>query len=637
MSGSGRYDQKKQPTAPQIDGPEEGGLELEAPGMEAPTPEHARLQGQLGNSAIAAMLMNHPAPGSGGASMEVQAIRQHEEEMEGPAHGGDDDPVESGPLRDVDIAKTRRRRARKIRQKDTDRERFIEPMPDDDLPPEEANFRNRIRMMDAPEGLPAAWTVDAILQPSHDVVASALGQWAIAATRWGGNGLTDRVFSHLIRSRAPILQDPFGRVLIGRSRVGAVATWLLLSGPVLAHAASPVNCALVDYCVELEARRFVAQDVAARSEVPPGQIPSAAQIFLSRIGEPTGVVTPARLPDPALRALAIAIAAVQDLDDPARLVPVLEEPGEPEPDEDDPLGLDAFMESQTGGPRDPRGPVYQAARLAAERMATSVTSSAVQLAGAAVAIHAVANLWSSGAPGKTLGETMVAIDQEVKNTLRLLVEIARATQSRNVPPRGIQTGLKRASKSVMTLRTRGLATLAHVIGGVLPGTPDIAPPPAPPYDPLTEALAEGDEPGAVAWLNEMPGGPDRDIALALLMAHSGTTPRSDAARLMKIRRAIGPGRPMLYAAVGTVLGACLLRCGELREALRLANEQTALGRMRRNGIVVAESSLLAMEVLRLAGEHQALEQRRVAAGQLLYHMGAIGPMTLLARWHPPID
>jgi hypothetical protein len=632
MANTGRFDQRKKPEAPAQQGPEEVGAEHEAPGVEDTTQETSRAHHQMGNAALAAMIGSRSS--IGGAGLEVDPVRQHDQEIEGPGLGGDDDPVEVGPLTEVDLATSWSPSRRQPRRKDKPAERFREPMPTDDLPPEDEAFVRRLRGLPAPDAVEEIAGPDPMVQPSIHAATTALGAWAVAAGRFAGGEPVDRALTYAVERRPPALQDAEGRVLVGATRVATIASWGLLSGPTLGRNPSPATCALVHFCLELEARQALARDVVLGFAPAAGEVPSGAKVFAAEIDTPTGGVRPGRLAPDALRALATSVSALQDLDDPNRLVPHLVAPvaETPPDDDDDPLGLDAFLAAQTGGAPDPLAAVYTGARLAAERLAGAATATAIHGAAAALAVRDVAWQWSAGAPDATLLEALSLVDRDVREVLKLLVEIARACQSRSVAPNGVQNGLKRAARMTIRARTRAIGMLSEIIAGLLPPGAVVTPARVP-DDPLTEALSHRDAAAATDWLARQPTTPAQQAALAWVLLASGASP---ASVVDPIRRAFATCRDahaMRHAgALSTALCAALLRTGSADEATAVATWQLGLGRRRRNGLVAADASLTLIEAATLRGDAEGAEHARLTGGAILWHMGAVGPLALLTRW-----
>jgi len=335
---SGRYDQKKRPGDLEQKGAElEQEQEQEVAEVETKEPEHAKLQQQLGNQAMISLLAGQGLEVAGGGVEIEQAVRKREApKKEGPQHGGDDDG--DGPLTVFDLTQSWNPGIRRSK----DRPAFIESMPDDELPPEDPDFLEKV--LDHPNPLPiplaSSQVFDALLQPSPDVVRISLTDWARGAGTWARGSLTWLMLGRLVAPPAPILQDPHGRVLLSRSRCGAVASCLLLASPTLERDPSAVTSAAIDFCLELEARRHRVRTVQVLAEETKGrELPIARKIFEEHVdGSRHGSVLPRAPTEGGAIALGTTLQNLLAFEDPVALVPELEVNGPPD-DEDDP----AFM------------------------------------------------------------------------------------------------------------------------------------------------------------------------------------------------------------------------------------------------------------------------------------------------------
>jgi hypothetical protein len=512
-------------------------------------------------------------------------------------------------------------------------------MPDDELPPEDPEFLERVLEHPDPFPVPlsSSKVLDALLQPSPDVVRISLTDWARGAGGWARGSLTWLMLSRLVAPPAPTLQDPHGRVLLSRSRCSAIASCLLLASPTLERDPSAVASAAIDFCLELEARRHRVRTVQIMAEETKGrELPVARKLFEEHIdGEQHGSVLPRAPTEGGAIALAMTLQHLLEFEDPRSLVPELELNGPPD-DDDDPLGLDSVMEEYTGGTSDHEAPVYQAAIQAAERLAAASARSRVLFAGAGVAVAEVASLWSSGAPTANLIRAMSSFDRDIAGCLQLLVEIARAAQRRSVPPAGLKTGLRRAARSLAKIRTKGERQLGEVIWGILPGNPPLYRAEATLPEEIEGALADGQPMDCYAWLEQLQPSLDRDTAMLLLRARAGM-PASDLCDPLRQLHTRWQQTDDLFAttAIAVCLGGPLLFTGRSEEALALSTDLMELGRSRRNGVLVAEGALLGMEVHEASGDTEAREHLRERAGNLTWQLGARRALPLLARWRPP--
>jgi len=632
---SGRYDQKKRPGDLEQKGQEpEQEQEQESAEVETKEPEHARMQQQMGNQAMISLLTGQGLDGAGGGvEIEHSARKREEPKKEGPQHGGDDDP--DGPLTVFDLTQSWNPGIRRSK----DRPAFIEPMPDDELPPEDPEFLERV--MEHPDPFPAplasSRVLDALLQPSPDVVRVSLTDWARGAGSWARGSLTWLMLGQLVAPPAPVLQDPHGRVLLSRSRCGTIASCLLLASPTLERDPSAVTSAAIDFCLELEARRHRVRTVQVVAEETKGrELPIARKLFEEHMdGTQHASVLPRAPTAGGAIALGTTLRHLLAFEDPQSLVPVLELNGPPD-DEDDPLGLDAIMEEHTGGSVDREGPVYQSAIQAAERLAAAAARSRVLFAGTGVAVAEVAGLWSSGAPTANLIQVMSSFDRDIAGCLQLLVEIARAAQRRSVPPTGLKTGLRRAARSLAEIRTKGERQLSEVIWGILPGNPPLFRVESALPEEIAGALADGQPTDAIPWLEQLPPSLDRDTAMVLLHATAGM-PAPDLCDPLRQLHDRWRQTDNLFGstAIAVCLGGPLLFTGASEEALALSAHLMEIGRSRRNGVLVAEGALLGMEVHEAGGDTEARERLRERAGNLTWRLGARGALSLLARWRPP--
>jgi hypothetical protein len=622
-------DRKKKAPArtPETTGAEQ---EIEAPAHEAPEPEHKRLQNQLGNQALAAML--GVGAQQAGADVEVEGITTSRgEEVEGTTYGGDDEPVDAGPPREVDLnASWRPRRAPPPKKADPiDR---VDPLDEDDPGVDEgvvAWLREaRATRVEVP---PPSASIDAMVQPSGALALDGLAAWTAAGPRWMGARQVDRVLGWAVRTGASGLADPFGRPVVGSVRSGSAALWGVLRGA-LGHDPRAVDAAFVGFCLEVSGRRPSAHEITTHYRAPAGKVPSAVEAFATVCPSPSGRVRPTRLGDPEMAALAHTIADLCTFDDPMRQVPRLAGGPSPDPDDDDPdpLGLDASF----GAPVEADAGLWVAARAGADRLASAATASAVQSAGAARAIALTCHLWSRGAPEQNLVEVLTATDNELKDVVRLLVEIARAVSAKSVALRGVETGLRRAAKMLQDARARVIVRLTEVAAAVLPPAPRLPAPAGAGTDGLGEALADGRPSDGQRWLDAQPTSLDRDAAAAVLAA-SRAAPDAPLRLEACVHQARAAGDPALEGLLLGLLAARRLAGHDLDRADAAAAALEGLARARRNGLALADAAIVRAEVARLRGRPDHARAVHVQAGAVLYHLGADGPMQLLARYAPP--
>ncbi len=606
--------------------------EEDAGEKESKEPEHATQQNTLGNEALQNQMINtgNPGGGPGGGGGGGLAMRTSQEK-EDRAYGGEDDGGDDLPLTLEDLVRSWNPGTNKTQ----DRAAWLEPMPDDELPPEDPEWVEAIRESAGSFRVQGGFTVDSQLQPSVAVVAASLLDWTRGLRRWTSPDLLTRAVAHVTIPPRSFLQDVDGRILISRARAAAIGSLLLLDGPALS--AEPVPSALVAYLgmgLELRGHRRHQEAVRIDPGVEGKQMPKAVTVFQRAFSEPRyqdNAVDPRALPEPARTDLAALVSGLVDLEDPAVYLPALIKAPDPdEEEEDDPLGLDAVLWEFTGAKKDPEAPLYYAAIQAAEKLAAATARTRVHLASTAVAIAQVSRMYSSGAPVRTLLRACEQADGETDRNLRLLVEIARAAQKRSVPPKGLKAGLKRAARALRTSQRAGTSKLVDIVGGVLPGDPVIDPASPPPADPLEHAWLDGNPVHAVDWLGSLEGAESR-AALLLTRAAAGDP---DMAGLSAGLLALVPEmtRPLRGRMLEIAAAALALRAGDAETAQRIGRDHVELGMERRNGMLLANGVLLGVEGLRVAGDPDAAEKLRFEGGQRAYALGAPGALTLLARY-----
>ncbi|MEZ4318031.1 MAG: hypothetical protein R3F61_11025 [Myxococcota bacterium] len=620
-----RYAQKKvEPAHDQNQEQEEDGAQ-----KEAPEPEHARQQNALGNEAIQNQMINTGNPGGdGGGGGGGLAMRKAGAEKDDHDYGGDDNAADDLPLTLEDLVRSWNPGTNKTQ----DRASWLEPMPDDELPPEDPEFLALARSGSTTVfEVSGGFTLDAQLQPSERVVAASLLDWTRAVQRWTPTTLLHRAIGHTYVPPRSFLQDAGGRILLSRARAAAIGSWMLLDSPVLQGVPPTPNVAFVAFCLELQGHRRHQEAVRIDPGVEGKQMPKAVDVFERAYTQPAGRVEPRELPGVARARIGALVEELVDLEDPAVYLPALI--ADPEPDtseEDDPLGLDAILWDMTGAQRDPDAPLYYAAIQAAEKLAAATARTRIHLASTAVAIAQCSRLWSSGAPVETLLRACDQIDGETDRNLRLLVEIARAAQKRSVPPKGLKAGLKRSARALLTAQRASQAQLCDIIGGVLPAVSELPEPEAPVDDALEQAWLDGNPVHALPWLRRLPETPENTAALLLTRAAAGDRDPTLSDGLLTAADHLGS--PYLAEVLRICVGPLLLSTGRLDEALASGRSQMALGARRRNGMVLANGTLLGVEALRLAGNADAAEALRVEGGQIAWRIGAPGALSLLARY-----
>ncbi len=608
-------------------------LEREGAEKDAPKPEHARLQDQFGNAMLASMLDQGGMAGGLDIEVEYQHGPKGTEEK-GPEFGGDDDVVDvQGPLLAEDLASSLNPKMKK----GDNALGFTDPMPDDVLPPEDADYIATVAAM-SPPPLPPSRTWDPLVQPSTDAVRLGLYDWAAEASRWAPASAHWQLLMAGVRHGMPVLQDAHGRVGVARSRTAAIATCGLVAGPSLVERGSAANAAAIDFCTELAARAHRVRTVAATSaRDDAGKLPNARDVFRVHAPQSSGEVQPRDPSRGAAHAWGAALQALAGFTDPMILLPTLTV-AKPDPDDDpdnDPLGLDAFLVAQTGGTCDPEAGAHTAVMEAAAHLATAAAQTRVRLAGVAIAVAESSLDWSSGAPTVLLDSRLRQVDDEVVEVLQTLVEVAGATQQRSVDLTGLGNGLKRSARAIKRSRSRAIKDFVRIIGGVappdtllLPEAPDV------PED-VREALSIGEPLSARRWAKDLEGPADRRLCGVLVELCDVVDPAWVAEALEQLVAEWAERDAHFSRALSVILGAVNLTLGRTGEALAIAREQRRDGLRWRNGALYAEGALLGMEAHLMAGDVIRADALRRDAGAHLWQMGARGSLSLLARWAPP--
>jgi len=586
-------------------------------------------QDQLGNQEIATMLgLPSVAPGSAGLSVEGDE-RDFDQGFQ--FGGDDDDPVPVyGPQTLADLT----REWNKGTQRGRDTHTFREPMPGEALPPEDEALAARIRADPDHPDLPPPDTVDALLQPSEAVIGGDIGSWLREAMRWAGGELPQRTLGHAILPAAPPLLDPHGRVFLARARSAAIATLIMRDGPVLRQAQSPEVTGFVDVCLELAGQRHTVLDVWWRAQQAQLKLPVAAKVLGGELaGRRGGPGREAELAPSAQDHVVAVLKDLVDLPSATTLVPFVPELTQSAEEEDnDPLDLDAVLDQFTGGRPDPLESLYAAVTHGAERLASAVARSRVRIAGVSRALCEVGDQWIAGAPVAKVLALARHVDDQSGRILTLIVEIAQAARKRSVDPQGIRNGLRRAAKMIDKLVRTTLKALAKLVGGLLPTVPEVPEVFVPdPDDPLVGAWGDGAPADALPWLATQPEGWDREASLLFTRVGAGEAATTLADPLLALADT-PDARPHLAEAARVIAGSCLLWSERHQDALAVAKHHVALGRSRRNGLLMASGALLAMEVYDRRQEHAALEALRYEVAKDAWHMGQRAAFALMVRW-----
>ncbi len=484
-------------------------------------------QDQLGNQGVAEML-GMPSVTPGSAGLGLSAAEKGEDQDHDLQFGGDDDLPADGPLTLDDLTRSWNQGTKRGNDATT----FAEPMPSEDLPPEDAALLDAIRADPHAPQVPPLTTVDGMVQPSAQAVAGDLTPWVRQALAWAREGIAHRAAARLVLPPAPCLQDPWGRMAISRARAAAITSLLVVDGPTLSSSPDPLTSALVDMCLELAGRSGVVDAVDLDIRAGDTKLPVAKQILEPWLaGRRARQVAPQALPPVAGARVRGLLAELLDQPSARSLLPELSTPAAEEAEDADPLGLDDVLAQFTGGAVDPDAGLYDAAVQAAEKLAAACARLRVRTVGVSVALAETADLWTAGAPTENLLWVAAQLDQEVNRILQLLVEIARAAQGRQVAPPGLRNGLKRAATWIDRANGQVPALLATIVGGVLPGLVEVlAPPDPPPEDPLELAWGDGTPRDALGWIEGLDAGLERDLALVFTRAAADRADRAPGAR-----------------------------------------------------------------------------------------------------------
>ncbi|MCA9571091.1 MAG: hypothetical protein KC656_24795, partial [Myxococcales bacterium] len=226
-------------------------------------------QNTLGNQAIQNQMITggQAAPGGDGGGGGGLAMRKAGQESD-KDYGGDGDVDDDLPLTLEDLVRSWNPGT----NKSEDRPSWLEPMPGDELPPEDEAFLASVRT-EGVHRVRGDFTIDSQLQPSRTVVAASLMDWGRAVQGWCGTGLLDSTLARTFVPGASFLHDPWGRVLLNRVRTGAVGTLLVQRGPTLTADRSSPTLGFLTFCLELQGHRRHAEMVRIDPGVEGKQMP----------------------------------------------------------------------------------------------------------------------------------------------------------------------------------------------------------------------------------------------------------------------------------------------------------------------------------------------------------------------------
>lgn len=638
MPSGGRFDTKKRANEP-IQQQQESDQELEEVALEGKEPEYARQQNHIGNQAVSSIIASKASQMSsndGPAGVDVaHAITQEEGEKVSAEFGGDDEPADPGPLTIAPSAFSKNPALKKFK----DRQALRRYMPDDRLPEPDPVFEEATKHAFRGDTVPKTLAKDSLLQPSRTVVASSLAAWSTGVAYWAGNGIAERCIAQFITHPPPCIQDSQGRVLIGRTRVASAALALVSCSPTVERPADDFTCSFISYCLELIGRRRNLEEfrITALSDEKI-RLPVAAKLLMPHLVGNTYQRPPKPLNDDAKNSLDHFIREVIDPWDPFSFLPNFSADRDTTDDSDDPLNLDAIMNEMLGPAKDQEEFLLEAALTAAENLATECARLRIQVAGTAVIIGHLSELWVSGSPDKMLMLCATRVDTAVRDALKLLVDIAGAAKRREVAVSGLETGLQHAAKRVKQVTATAVNGFVEAIATVLSGSPILILDTTEINDPLSAAWGDSRPAEAYEWLATLPPTLETKVAMLLTRADMGLSAPSLLQEALTVRREAKEQGSYLYAHVATLISANgYLQGGNPAEAINLARELRQEAWSRRNGIGVATAAMYELEALTALGETDRRSEVHLAAGRQTWKIGADAALSLLARWQPAED
>ena len=590
--------------------------------------EHARAQNAFGNAALAAMLANRAEgmagdEGGGGG----QSARRRSHEKEGVDYGGDDDVIDDVPISLDDLTRSWNPTTRK----GEDKPRFVEPMPDDDLPPEDEAFLADLAAAPRVGPLPRIQTIDPLFEPSREVLITSTAAWSRACARFAAPTPGWRALAGLVSEAPPVLQARGARVLPARAAVAALGSCILAAAPPVRHAPTLETGALIHLCLELEGRHRRVDNILVQLEEQTARLPRAVALIEERLRPAGAPLQPTSTPPGIAAPLGRSLSTLTRWVELEPTVPDFQSPPAPEPDPDDPLGLDAVFLDKLGPGPEAEAEIARAALRHAERLAGEASRTRIRWSAVALLVDEVSAAWYAH-PGPLLLTLARQLDGEVDKLLKLLLEVARACQQHTQPPRALRNGLVRGARQLDGLRRQLDELMIRLLGAILPGHPDLPQPRRIRPDPLTAADHPRD---ALPWARELPAGPDRDLAVLALLARAEASPAALAAAAEPLLPdPLEPGIDPAAAVALILSGHAALHAGDATTVHRHADTLAVLGRARRNGILVAEAALLSMEAHALDDHLDDAAFVRLEAARVCRALDARGALTLLARWRP---
>ena len=394
----------------------------------------------------------------------------------------------------------------------------------------------------------------------------------------------------------------------------------------------------IDYCMELDGRNFRLQNLLKMAKDSESKIPKASAIVQKHLKDRVGQAELTPLSEAPARLFHSCLEKIVPFTDPFLLVPSLTSPVAIADTVADPLGIDAILKAQTAPAQDDRARLYQKGLHGAEVLAQLTTEMRVRLACACVLVAEVSELWIRGAPNDTLKEIAAGVDKRTDEILRLLVDIARATKGATVEPKGVQNGLLRAASQLKTLVEQSMELITQIAVASLPRPPNFESWPTRRSNPLQEAIQDGQPLNALPWMKSRPDPFEARVGACLLEGIGGASPQQlipEFSSLLQETSLRTSEREWIFEILEICRGICALRTGEFDVAKASADVQFRSGLQRKNGIFIAQATLIKCEALFQQNKLEELTQYRLDMAKVCWALGCRGSLTLIARWTPP--
>jgi hypothetical protein len=636
VPSGGRFDTKKRNNEP-IQQQQESDQELEETALEGKEPEYARQQNQIGNQAVSSIIagkagQSGSSDGPAGVDVAHALAQEEEQEKQSAEFGGDDEPADPGPLTINHSAFSKNPSLKKFK----DKKALREYMPDDRLPEPDPAFEDAATHAFQGATVPKTDTLDSHLQPSRVVIASSLAAWSDGVTYWTGETLAERCIAQFVKHPPPCIQDRHGRVLHSRTRVASAALALLCSSPTVRQPADDFTCSFINYCLELAGRSRTLEEFRIMTlSDKQVRLPVAEKLLKPHLIGNTYQREARPLSDGARNSLAYFLEGLLDPWDPDSFLPNYVSLNNPAEEIDDPLNLDAIMDEMLGPARDRDEFVAETALTTAENLATECARLRIQVAGIAIVIGDLSELWLPGSPDEMLLRCAAKVDISVRDALKLLVDIAGAAKRQEVTAKGLENGLRHAASRVRQVTTVAIEHFIEAIATVLSGDPTLVTKPSAIEDQLSNAWGDNRPAEGLEWLATQPPTLDTQLAVLLTRADMGLSAPGLLTEALQVRQAAKEQGSYLHGHIATLIATNgYLQGGQPTEALTLARELREEAWSRRNGLGVATAAMYELEALADLGESEQLQATHLAAGQDVWKLGADAALSLLARWQP---